>query len=103
MAAMTEAEMISAALAASLEENAELTSADQLETVFSAPANGGGGVIRQHNLLNQFSSTWAPLIQQHLAPQSICGYLCLAYAVTLSRMAPEERMDLDRVEAALRE
>ena len=85
MAAMTEDEMMAAAIAASIADNTELTTTEQLDTAFEALANNGGGVIRQVNLLNQFSDAWQMLIEVHHAPESICGYLSLAYAVILAR------------------
>uniref|UniRef100_A0A7S2AVQ9 protein-tyrosine-phosphatase n=1 Tax=Florenciella parvula TaxID=236787 RepID=A0A7S2AVQ9_9STRA len=117
MAAMSEEEMIAAAIAASIADNTELTTAEQLDTAFEERAHKGGGMIHQVNLLNQFSDAWKMLIEVHHAPESICGYMSLAYAVILARAfaqpdggggssgdghAPASRLELAELEPELR-
>ena len=85
MAAYTEDEAIAAAIAASIADNSALTTTEQLDHRFEARVDSG--LLIQINLLNQFSSAFKLLIDIHQAPESICGYLSLAYAVIMARMA----------------
>eukprot|EP00619_Florenciella_sp_RCC1007_P003909 CAMPEP_0205923430 /NCGR_PEP_ID=MMETSP1325-20131115/16197_1 /ASSEMBLY_ACC=CAM_ASM_000708 /TAXON_ID=236786 /ORGANISM="Florenciella sp., Strain RCC1007" /LENGTH=93 /DNA_ID=CAMNT_0053291647 /DNA_START=73 /DNA_END=351 /DNA_ORIENTATION=- len=78
-------EMIAAAIAASLEDTTDLAAVEQLETKFEERVPGGHGTIVQVNLINQFSSAFNDIIAKHETPQSICGYLSVAYAVILAR------------------
>lgn len=66
------------------------------------------GFLLQVDTLNQFAPHWAPLIREHQAPSSICGYMAMANAAVLQRLAPKgsglrSRAELDVLLQSLRD